>query len=103
MMDERDLYKEAAGGAPDLGHIKGEPAPQITGPANHEPEERIDSGIIILPPVADEENPELDSYPEDYVKYCQERMRAYKKANGELPAWTKKEDMGEDNAIEVDT
>lgn len=54
---------------------------------NRDPEAGIDCGVVILPPVMGSTNPEAEQYPEDYVAYCQERMRAYLQEHGELPAW----------------
>ncbi len=58
--------------------------PEETKPVD---EDGITSGVIILPPIMTDTNPEMDSYPEDYVKYAQERMREYKREHGELPQW----------------
>lgn len=51
--------------------------------------EGIDYGIVVLPPVLDEHNEELESYPEDYIHYAQDRLRAYKEEHGELPKYSK--------------
>ncbi len=51
--------------------------------------EGIDYGIVVLPPVLDEHNKELDSYPADYIEYAQDRLRAYKEEHGELPKYSK--------------
>lgn len=103
MGKETDLYKAATGNPSSMGYIKASPAQQVPIISEGKAEEGIDYGIIVLPPVADEQNPEVEAYPEDYIKYCQGRMRTYKGTNGELPQWEKKEAPGEDNAIEVDT
>lgn len=55
--------------------------------ASGKSEEGIDYGVVILPPVIDESNPEIDSYPEDYIQYAQERLREYKAEHGELPKY----------------
>ena len=60
-------------------------APEETTAA--EPQEGIDYGVIILPPVDGHANPEMESYPADYVEYAQERLRAYQREHGERPAW----------------
>lgn len=54
-----------------------------------QPIEGIDYGIVVLPPVMGESNEELDSYPEGYIEYAQDRLRAYKEENGELPRYSK--------------
>ena len=51
--------------------------------------EGVDYGVVIIPPRLNEHNEELDSYPEDYVEYCKDRMRAYKEKHGELPKYSK--------------
>ncbi len=51
--------------------------------------EGVDYGVVVLPPVLDESNPEVDSYPADYIEYAQDRLRAYKKEHGELPKYSK--------------
>lgn len=50
-------------------------------------QEGIDYGVVILPPVIDTHNPEVESYSADYVKYAQDRLREYYKENGEIPRW----------------
>lgn len=50
-------------------------------------EEGIDYGVVILPPVMGESNSEVESYPEEYLDFCQDKLRSYKKENGELPQW----------------
>lgn len=58
------------------------------GQAGEEQEqEGVDYGVIILPPVTDTRNPEMESYPADYVEYAQDRLKAYLKENGNLPRW----------------
>lgn len=51
--------------------------------------EGVDYGVVIIPPILGESNPEIDSYPADYLEYCKDRMRAYKEENGELPKYSK--------------
>lgn len=55
---------------------------------------------VILPPVDGHANPEMESYPADYVEYAQERLRAYQREHGELPAWELGVD--EEAAAEID-
>jgi len=73
-------------------------APEETAAA--QPQEGIDYGLIILPPVDGSTNPEMEPYPADYVEYAQERLRAYQREHGELPAW----ELGVDDeaAAEID-
>ena len=52
-----------------------------------DPQEGVDYGVIILPPLDGSTNPEVESYPADYVEYAQERLRAYQREHGKLPAW----------------
>lgn len=52
-----------------------------------EAQEGIDYGVVVLPPVMGTENAEVDSYPADYIEYCQDRLRAYKEKTGELPKY----------------
>lgn len=61
-------------------------APEKTAAAA-EPQEGVDYGVVILPPVDGSTNSEIESYPADYVEYAQERLRAYQRERGELPAW----------------
>lgn len=56
---------------------------------NTQPTEGIEYGVLILPPVIGESNEELDSYPDDYIEYAQDRLRAYKEDHGELPHYAK--------------
>ena len=53
---------------------------------NEEGEDGIDYGVIVLPGLRSI-NPEMEDYPADYIKYAQERLRAYKLEHGELPKW----------------
>lgn len=53
----------------------------------HADEEGITSGILILPPLNTQTNPEMDSYPDDYIEYAQGRLRDYKAEHGEFPKW----------------
>lgn len=59
-------------------------------PTGTQAEDGIDYGIVILPPVMDEHNPEMESYPADYIEYAQDRLRDYKREHGELPKWERK-------------
>lgn len=54
-----------------------------------EAEEGIDYGVLILPPVLDEHNEELDSYPDEYIEYVQDRLKDYKEEHGELPKYVR--------------
>ncbi len=65
-----------------------------------EPQEGVDYGVIILPPVDESTNPEMEYCPADYVEYAQERLRAYQREHGELPAWEPSVD--EETAAEID-
>lgn len=51
-----------------------------------EGEEGIDYGVIVIPGLRSID-PEMEDYPADYIKYAQERLRAYKREQGELPKW----------------
>lgn len=79
-------------------HIKGslEPVPQVQ--KREYPEEEY--GVVILPPILGETNEELSSYPEDYIEYSMQRMKAYKEVHGELPEW--KAAGGEDEGREAE-
>ena len=44
-------------------------------------------GVIVLPPIEDEHNPEIENYPKDYIDYSLKRLSRYKKENGKLPEW----------------
>ena len=52
-------------------------------------EEGIDYGVVILPPVIGESNEEIDSYPQGYIEYAQDRLREYKAEHGELPKYSR--------------
>ena len=88
-MDNREkVYKAAiAPPAPEIPSIKAEAPPTITAAENTKAEEGIDYGVIIIPPQEGQHNEEAESYPKDYIKYCQGRMREYKRREGELPRW----------------
>lgn len=45
-------------------------------------------GVVILPPVIGDTSAEADSYPADYVEYCLQREREYKRIHGDLPRYT---------------
>ena len=44
-------------------------------------------GVIILPPIMGDTSAEIDQYPADYVEYCLQREREYKRINGEYPKY----------------
>lgn len=56
-------------------------------PREDEREEEV-GGVVILPPVIGDTSAEIDSYPADYVEYCLQREREYKRTHGELPRYT---------------
>lgn len=58
-----------------------------------EPEEGIDYGVVILPPIMGTENEVIDNYPAEYIERSQEKLRAYKKENGSLPHYTEAETL----------
>ena len=74
-------------------------APEETATAA-EPQEGVDYGVIILPPIEGSTNPEMESYPADYVEYAKERLRDCQREHGELPAWELGVD--EEAAAEID-
>lgn len=51
------------------------------------PQEGIEYGVVIIPPVYGQTNEEVDGYPSDYVMYVQERLRKYVTEHGELPVY----------------
>lgn len=74
-----------------VNHVTGSLSP--TGPnVKQEAAAAEEYGVIILPPILDETNEELDKYPQDYLEYSLSRMKQYKEAHGDLPAWKRKED-----------
>lgn len=102
-MRPKGIYKAASEGQDSLPFIKGRTAPQVPPEAEaRDPEEGIDYGVIVLPPVMDEHNPEMEGYPEEYLEACKDRLRDYKEANGELPKWERSE-WEDDTAPEVNT
>lgn len=56
-------------------------------PKEDERDEEV-GGVIILPPVIGDTSEEIDSYPADYVEYCIQREREYKRTHGDLPRYT---------------
>lgn len=60
---------------------------EAQGETTTQAENGIDYGIVILPPIDGDTNPEMESYPADYVEYARDRLREHKREHGELPKW----------------
>lgn len=85
-----------------LTFIEAKPAPQVPITAEREPEEGVTYGVIVLPPIKDECNPEVENYPDEYLDFCQGKLKEYKAVHGEPPKWERLP-YEDDTATEVDT
>lgn len=87
-MDREGLYKAAiAPPAAGLPVIKADHPPTATAGGNAKAEDGVEYGIIIIPPQEGQHNEEAEAYPEDYIKYCQGRIREHNRRTGKPPQW----------------